>query len=85
MNDEAKGCPEEVELLAEALLRTCARNNVCFTGFIYGAGTDTRASFVSHISTIKDRGQQLKNIHVMLLDFIERTQPEQTVLRKNDA
>jgi hypothetical protein len=80
-----KGIPEEVQMMAEALVRTCAKHKVCLTGFLFGGDTEAHSAFVQHISTVTDTGEGLRNLHDMLLDFIERADVPRTILSKNDA
>ena len=79
--------PEEVELMANELVRVCARYHVALTAFAFAAGSDdgSKKPFVFHFGTIGDRGNNLRRTHDMLLDFIERSGVEQKILYKNDA
>ena len=57
--------PEEVELMANELVRVCARYHVALTAFAFAAGSDdgSKKPFVFHFSTIGDRGDNLRRTH----------------------
>lgn len=82
-----EGIPQDVELMANELVRVCAKHHVALTAFAFRAG-DKEAKqqpFVFHFGTIMDNYENIRKTNDMCIDLMERAQPERKILRKNDA
>lgn len=79
------GIPQEVELMANELVRTCARHRVALTCFAFREGGNGFPPFVFHFGTIADEMDKLRKTHEMLLEFLGRAGVERKILYKNDA
>jgi len=74
--------PEEVELMVAELVRTCLKHQVALTGFAFDAG---ERPFVFHFGTIKDTGDDLRQVYNTLLEYANRPGATRKTLYKNDA
>jgi hypothetical protein len=79
------GIPEEVELMANELVRTCAKHRVALTAFAFREALGEAKPFIFHFGTIDDKGENLRKTHDTLLDFLDRSGVERKTLYKNDA
>ena len=79
-----EGIPEDVELIANHLVRVCAKYRVCLTAFAfrYEPGTP----FMFHFGTIEDNLDVIQATNERCLQVLGgHPNPVRTVLRKNDA
>jgi hypothetical protein len=77
--------PQEVELMANELVRTCHKHNVALTAFAFREQKGEEKPFIFHFGTITDTFSNIRKVNDMLVDFMEARTPERKTLYKNDA
>lgn len=79
--DSANEC---LRLMAEELMRECARCGCLLTGFLLKVDG---APFFMHFGTVEERGAALAELHARLCEMVDDGRPviEKTVRVKGDA
>ena len=75
-NVPVKGCPQEVELMANEFIRVCYRNHVLLTGFAFSDDP----LFIMKFGTVTDTGESLTKLHKTLCDYINKANVKPSIV-----